>query len=50
VNSAEFSEWIAFWTVEAEHQQPAAERPPTPDELTAKIHATFSRFKRRPKD
>lgn len=42
VDSAEFTEWLAFWTVEAELQgtaQPEAQRAPTRDELTGKIHA-----------
>lgn len=41
VDSVEFSEWIAFWGMEAEaNAQPGeSTRTPTREELTAKIHA-----------
>jgi hypothetical protein len=39
VSSHEFTEWIAFWKLEAERSGAESERPPTQEELGAKIQA-----------
>jgi hypothetical protein len=39
VSSREFTEWIAFWKLEAERSGAESERPPTQEELGAKIQA-----------
>ena len=41
----EFTEWIAFWSVEAElsGSRPESEREPTREELGAKIEAWVAR-------
>lgn len=37
IPSRDFSEWMAFYTVEAEYQGAVPDRDPTPSELGAKL-------------
>lgn len=43
MSSIEFTEWIAFWRLEAEQQGAEPDRLPTQDELGAKIAAFAAR-------